>query len=73
VLNQDYTPDTAQADLDSGLADAISWGRAYIGNPDLVERFRDRAPLNADNPKTWYIRGPEGYTDYPKLARTAEA
>jgi N-ethylmaleimide reductase len=30
-----------------------------------------RAPLNADNPKTWYIRGPEGYTDYPKLGATA--
>ena len=73
VLNQDYTVESAQADLDSGLADAISWGRKYIGNPDLVERFRTGAPLNEDNPKTWYIRGPEGYTDYPKLAVTAAA
>lgn len=71
VLNQDYTVASAQADLDSGLADAISWGRRYIGNPDLVERFRTGAPLNEDNPKTWYIRGPEGYTDYPALEAAA--
>ena len=70
VLNQDYSREAAQADLDSGLADAIAWGRAYIGNPDLVERFKADAPLTADDPKTWYARGPEGYTDYPVLERT---
>lgn len=68
VLNQDYTLEGAQADLDSGLADAISWGRRYIGNPDLVERFRAGAPLADDNPKTWYSKGAAGYTDYPALA-----
>ena len=67
VLNQDFTFESAQADLDSGLADAISWGRRYIGNPDLVERFRAGAPLNEDNPRTWYTKGAAGYTDYPVL------
>jgi N-ethylmaleimide reductase len=67
VLNQDYTVEAARRDLDSGVADAIAWGRAFIGNPDLVERFRRGAPLNQDNPKTWYKPGPAGYIDYPSL------
>ncbi|MFW2851018.1 alkene reductase [Sphingomonas sp. TX0543] len=67
VLNQDYTPVSAQADLDSGVADAISWGRLFIANPDLVERFQLGAPLNTPNPKTFYQPGPEGYVDYPAL------
>jgi N-ethylmaleimide reductase len=67
ILNQDYSGEQAQADLDSGVADAIAFGRKFIGNPDLVERLRTGAPLNADNPATWYTDGPEGYVDYPAL------
>lgn len=68
VLNQDYSFEAGQRDLDSGLADAISWGRKFIANPDLPERFRRRAELTPDNPRTWYTPGAEGYTDYPALA-----
>ena len=71
ILNQDYSLDAAQADLDSGLADGIAFGRKFIANPDLVERFRTGAPLNADDMKTWYSKGPEGYTDYPALETQA--
>lgn len=71
VLNQDYTAASAQAELDSGLADAISWGRLFIANPDLVDRFRSGAPLNTPNPKTFYVPGPEGYIDYPALETSA--
>lgn len=71
VLNQDYSLAGAQGDLDSGLADAISWGRLFIANPDLVERFRRDAPLNTPNPKTFYRPGPEGYVDYPALEESA--
>lgn len=67
VLNQDYSFAAGQADVESGLADAIAWGRKLIGNPDLVERFRTGAALAADNPRTWYSDGAEGYTDYPAL------
>jgi 2,4-dienoyl-CoA reductase-like NADH-dependent reductase (Old Yellow Enzyme family) len=67
VLNQEYTLETAQADVASGLADAISFGRPYISNPDLVERLRTGAEIVPDNFKTWYSPGPEGYTDYPVL------
>ena len=71
ILNQDYSLDAAQADLDSGLADGIAFGRKYIANPDLVERFRTGAPLNADDMRTWYTKGPEGYIDYPALETAA--
>ncbi len=67
VLNQEYTKELADADLASGLADAISFGRPYISNPDLAERLRTGAELTPDNFKTWYSPGAEGYTDYPFL------
>ena len=70
VLNQEYTREMADEDLASGLADAISFGRPYISNPDLVERLRVGAELTPDNYKTWYTPGAEGYTDYPFLERT---
>jgi N-ethylmaleimide reductase len=67
VLNQEYTRELADADLASGLADAISFGRPYISNPDLAERLRSGADLTPDNFRTWYSPGAEGYTDYPAL------
>jgi 2,4-dienoyl-CoA reductase-like NADH-dependent reductase (Old Yellow Enzyme family) len=73
VLNQDFRRDEAQAALDSGVADAVAFGRPFLANPDLPERFRRRAALNADVMATWYSRGPEGYTDYPALEDEAEA
>jgi hypothetical protein len=69
ILNSDYTHDQAQAAIDAGAADAISFGRPYIANPDLVERLRTGAPLAKDDPRTWYSQGPEGYIDYPALER----
>jgi len=68
VLNSDYFDRAeAQEKIDSGVADAISFGRAFLANPDLVDRLRTDAPLNSSNPKTWYSQGPEGYVDYPRL------
>jgi 2,4-dienoyl-CoA reductase-like NADH-dependent reductase (Old Yellow Enzyme family) len=67
ILNSDYNIEKAEAALASGLADAIAFGRPFIGNPDLVERIAAGAEWAADNPKTWYSPGAEGYTDYPAL------
>jgi 2,4-dienoyl-CoA reductase-like NADH-dependent reductase (Old Yellow Enzyme family) len=67
VLNSDYDGTSAQAKLDDGIADAISFGRPFLANPDLVERIRQDAPLNEWHVKTFYSQGPEGYTDYPRL------
>lgn len=67
VLNNDYDRTRALADVESGLADAISFGRPFLANPDLPERLWIDAPLNPDDMATWYSRGAEGYTDYPEL------
>ncbi|KQS03249.1 alkene reductase [Sphingomonas sp. Leaf357] len=73
VVNSDYTTvEEAQAVIDAGTADAVSFGRTFLANPDLPERLRTGAPLNAMNPKTMYSQGAEGYTDYPAL-ETADA
>lgn len=71
VLNQDYRLDRAQAAIMSRAADAVSFGRPFISNPDLVERLRTGAPLAPDHMATWYSQGPEGYVDYPALERLA--
>ena len=68
VLNQEYTFDNAAEDLASGLADAISFGRPFISNPDLPARLRDGKEIAPDNYKTWYAPAAEGYTDYPVAA-----
>jgi N-ethylmaleimide reductase len=67
VLNQEYDLARAEADLASGLADAISFGRPYIANPDLVARVRSGGEWEKDDYKSWYSAGPKGYTDYPFL------
>ena len=68
VVNSDYTPlEQAQDVLDSGVADAVAFGRTFLANPDLPERLRTGAPLNPSNPKTWFSQGAEGYIDYPAL------
>ncbi|MFB4278944.1 alkene reductase [Nonomuraea sp. MTCD27] len=53
-------------------ADLISLGRAFLANPDLVERFRRGAPLNPVRVEHWYGDGELGYTDYPALAAARE-
>jgi N-ethylmaleimide reductase len=73
VLNQDFTGPLAQATLDAGGADAIAFGRPFIGNPDLPERIRTGAPWSADDMATWYSQGAEGYVDYPPLEEEREA
>jgi N-ethylmaleimide reductase len=67
ILNSDFDVAKSEAALADGLADAIAFGRPFIGNPDLVERIRNGAEWSADNPQTWYSPGAEGYTDYPAL------
>ena len=68
VLNSDYLRDGAQAAIDSGVADAISFGRTFLANPDLPRRLAEGLPLNPDVMATWYSQGPEGYVDYPAAA-----
>ena len=53
--------------LELGLADAVAYGRLYIANPDLVERFQKGADLNPYDRATFYGGNEVGYTDYPTL------
>ena len=72
VLNSDYvTAEEAQAVIDAGIADAVSFGRTFLANPDLPARLKAGAPLNPMNPATMYSQGPEGYIDYPALETEA--
>jgi len=68
IANEQFTRDTGNAVLAAGEADAVAFGVPYIANPDLPERFRENAPLNAVDPSTFYVPGPKGYTDYPALS-----
>jgi NADPH2 dehydrogenase len=68
VANQDLDPDSAARLVASGQADAVSWGRLFISNPDLPRRLALGAPLNPPDPDTFYGGGAAGYTDYPALA-----
>jgi len=65
ILNSDFTLARAEAALDSGVADAISFGRPFIANPDLPRRLNEGRPLAKDDMATWYSQGNHGYVDYP--------
>ena len=67
-VNGGYDQESAQAAVASGAVDAVVFGKAYLSNPDLVERFRANAALTPVDFARLYTPGPAGYTDYPSLA-----
>ncbi|WP_286790164.1 MULTISPECIES: alkene reductase [unclassified Pseudomonas] len=67
IANERFTHDSANAWLESGTADAVAFGVPFIANPDLPERFARQAMLNEPHPETFYVPGPVGYIDYPRL------
>ena len=71
IANNGYTRELAIETLAAGRADLIAFGKLFISNPDLVERFRLNAPLNPFDQATFYGGGEKGYTDYPTLAHKA--
>lgn len=68
MTNGSYTRESGEKTVTEGAADAIVYGRPYIANPDLVERFTKQAPLNEVNFNRLYGGGADGYSDYPALA-----
>lgn len=68
IANNGYDKTLAMRAIASGHADMISFGRAFIGNPDLVERLRQNAPLFEAPHDAYYGGGAEGYTDFSALA-----
>lgn len=67
MINNGYTRADAIDAVATGKADLVAFGRPFIGNPDLVRRLRENAPLNELRANKLYGGGAEGYIDYPFL------
>ena len=64
ILNDSYDLERGNRALGKGQADAISFGRHYVSNPDLAEKFKSGTELTKPDYKTLYTAGPKGYVDY---------
>jgi N-ethylmaleimide reductase len=71
ILSGGYDKTRAESDLAEKKGDLVAFGRPFLANPDLVERFRKEAPLNEPTMDSFYTPGPTGYTDYPTLGALA--
>jgi N-ethylmaleimide reductase len=67
IIANGFDRATALRVLTEGVADAVAFGRLFIANPDLPQRFRLNAPLNTPDESTFYGGAEKGYTDYPAL------
>lgn len=73
VINADSNWNDARRLVEEGEADAVSIGRLFISNPDLVKRIALGADLNEGDPSTYYAGDARGYVDYPALGETEAA
>ncbi len=73
IANNGYDLDRATTRIAAGEVDLVSFGRPFISNPDLPDRFRNGIPLAALDPATLYGGGAKGYTDYPAAQAGAMA
>lgn len=66
ILCGGFDKENAEAAIKSGLTDLVAFGRPFISNPDLVEKFKNNWPLSEDlNMDLFYTGDEKGYTDYP--------
>ena len=68
IINASFDQEKGSQYILEGLADAVAYGKPFISNPDLVERFAENAPLAEWDTNTFYTPGEKGFTDYPKLS-----
>ena len=71
IGNNGYTPELARERIARGEIDMVAFGKAFISNPDLVDRLKQGRASAEANRETFYGGGAEGYTDYPTLAGEA--
>ena len=64
ILNDSYDLERGNRALGKEQADAISFGRHYVSNPDLAEKFKSGTELTKPDYKTLYTAGAKGYVDY---------
>ncbi|WP_026752791.1 alkene reductase [Sediminibacter sp. Hel_I_10] len=72
MINSEFDQDKGNKVIEEGHADLVSYGKLYISNPDLVERFTYDLELADWDKDTFYTTGAKGYTDYPKAKKTQE-
>jgi N-ethylmaleimide reductase len=68
LIGGSFDLESAKAALEAGRCDLVGMGRAFLANPDLVQRLKKSLPLNSPDFSTFYTPGPKGYTDYPAAA-----
>ena len=73
IANAGYDRASAEAELERGRVELISFGTPFIANPDLPERFARNAELTQPDRATMFGGGEHGYTDYPPLGESATA
>jgi len=67
IINSEFDQEKGNKIIEDNLADLVAYGKLFISNPDLAERFKENAPLANWNTATFYSdTGEKGYTDYPK-------
>ena len=62
-----FDKQSAEEAVNSGIVDAVAFGKLFIANPDLPKRFDKSSSLNPWDMSTFYGGGEKGYTDYPAL------
>ena len=71
IINDGFEPATAREAVVAARGDAVSFGRHYVSNPDLVERIAGNHPLAAFDRRTLYTPGAKGFVDYPNWQTSA--
>ncbi|MGZ5051608.1 MAG: alkene reductase [Methylobacter sp.] len=69
MANNGYNLDSGNSAIEQGHADMVAYGKLFIANPDLPERFAKKLPLNEPDQATFYGGDEHGYTDYPAYGK----
>ncbi len=69
ITNVDFNFESGNKIIEDGHADMVAFGKLFISNPDLVERFENGSPLTPWDESTFYYGGEKGYIDYPCILK----
>jgi N-ethylmaleimide reductase len=70
IINNNFDKEKGNKIIEDQLADLVAYGKLFISNPDLTERFAKNYPLAAWDTNTFYSNtGKKGYTDYPNYKK----
>jgi N-ethylmaleimide reductase len=67
MTNGEYDQKKGNAIIESDDADLVAFGKLFISNPDLVERFMKGHTMATWDETTFYTPGKKGYTDYQTM------